>query len=377
MADDAAKEEFLATWMNPSVENLVAEYIECKEQLDLLGLQDEKQNGGRNKDIIEFCKTKVKELETALKPKFFSRRISAAWRLLHRLQEEMILLIPVEQLNAEGENLIRALKLSAIPDQVKNDWVQLLQEKLKAFDANKPDVVAETRQLIRTASNVLNDFTDDQFWDIRTKRWMSFVYLILMIIILIGFSCSNPFNSANITSTILYLGIIGGLASGILSGEQEFFAKGSFWIPTFYYALVRPAFGVLGAFIMFWMLQGQIFIKVDPPLQFVAQGNITVPSDASKTAVKATDTSKGAVKASEKSTESASSGSRTAQNETTSNNGAQVVFTSPNKESSIYIYILLLLIAGFSGDKILKSISDKVMSKLFTQAEKNKDASQS
>jgi hypothetical protein len=36
--------------------------------------------------------------------------------------------------------------------------------------------------------------------------------------------------------------------------------------------------------------------------------------------------------------------------------------------------MLVLLIAGFTGDKLLKTVSEKVTSRLFTAAEKTKDS---
>jgi hypothetical protein len=40
----------------------------------------------------------------------------------------------------------------------------------------------------------------------------------------------------------------------------------------------------------------------------------------------------------------------------------------------IYLYFLVLLLAGFSGDKMLKTIADKTFAKLFAEAEKTKSA---
>jgi hypothetical protein len=43
----------------------------------------------------------------------------------------------------------------------------------------------------------------------------------------------------------------------------------------------------------------------------------------------------------------------------------------PGKQ--IYLYLLVLFVAGFMGDKILKFLSDKVTSRLFSEAEKTKE----
>lgn len=43
------------------------------------------------------------------------------------------------------------------------------------------------------------------------------------------------------------------------------------------------------------------------------------------------------------------------------------------KGVQIYLYLLVLLIAGFSGDKMLRTVTEKVSNKLFAEAEKTKD----
>jgi hypothetical protein len=39
-----------------------------------------------------------------------------------------------------------------------------------------------------------------------------------------------------------------------------------------------------------------------------------------------------------------------------------------------YLYLLVLLFAGFAGDKLLKTIADRATTKLIAQAEKTKEA---
>lgn len=364
-----SSESVATSWLdklvNPSAQILITEYLDCKEQHELLKTHPDNKTEARQ-SVIALCDVKMAELENALQPGLLGRRVIAAWTILHRLHEEMFLLMPKEQLYAEGKKLIQGFNLSALPDSVKSDWVSTIQKRIvrmepptvgesnteaKSNDPPTPseDEISQTRQVFKMASNVINDFTDDLFWDITTRNWISFVYVALLFLVFLIFFFGlkvnllypNPKDLLSLP-VVLSLGIIGGLTSGLLSGERESFAKGHFWTPTFYYAMIRPAIGIMSALIMFWALQGQLFVKVEPSLQM----------DASMTALVATASPSASVASS-----------------------SAVVFASPGAGSSVYLYMLLLFVAAFSGDKLLKNVADKVMARLFTQAEKNKDAS--
>jgi len=350
-------------WMNPSVAILHAEQIDIKNQLALL--KDQISDPDQIK-IINSCEEYIAELETTID----NRQIASAWRLLHRIQEEILLLVSPAQLTSEGQRVIQSMQLSALSDAVKKDWIDKLKDSIAKIENNGKYEEMKSRQLIKMAANVINDYTDDSFWDIWTKRWMSFIYLFAIALILIDLAASynNKLISPNAQlslNLVMLLGALGGFASGIWGSSQEYFAKGYFWVNTLYYAFVRPVAGIIAAIVMFWLLMGQAYIKVDPPLAPYQIAPFYSKCKDSGLISKCTPT----VLMNSQSTDIMSTS-------TSTNENTLITFKAP-KGMSIFLYMLLLLIAGFAGDRLLKSVTDKVMTKLFNEAEKTKDASKS
>src|SRR6185369_3318071 len=154
--------------------------------------------------------------------------------------------------------------------------------------------------------------------------------------------------------TVLLLGAIGGLGSGILTFDSVSIAYGHFWNVTLYHAFVRPIQGSIAALITFWLLQSQYLIAIDPPLKpgtkiiYCAKGlpcEYPVVIDAPKYG-----SIEGGVicKQGALSFTRISSGAR--------NN--QTISLKAADGMQIYLYLLVLLIAGFSGDKVLKFVTD-------------------
>lgn len=367
----------LGAAMNPSVANVYAEYIDTSGRLELLTKQIDPQQKEQN-DIVTQCQKKVVEL----KKNIDNRQMSAAWRLLHRIQEDMLLLIPTAEMPAEGQRTIQSMQLSALSETVKKDWIAKVGEAITKLENNGRYEEMKARQIIKMAANVINDYTDDSFWDIWAKRWMSFIYVAMLVLLLMIMGIR--FNNALISPTaqislglVVLLGALGGYASGIWGSSQEYFAKGYFWINTFYYALVRPVAGILAAIVMLWLLMGQSYIKVDPPLSpcqiappMVAYGDRKIVSKGTPTCpmLETTPTST-AVNCPCSDLVSAAS-------TTSESKDALITFKTP-KGMAIYTYMFLLLVAGFAGDRLLKGVTDKVMTKLFAEAEKTKDAGKS
>jgi hypothetical protein len=122
------------------------------------------------------------------------------------------------------------------------------------------------RQTIRAATNALNSQTDNLFWEIWTKKLFGLIYAVMLAIGLALFILLGSVSSGFLLciGNVLLLGAIGGIASGILSADPQYVAKGQFWVSTLYYALVRPTLGALAALLVFWMLQGQYLIQIKP-----------------------------------------------------------------------------------------------------------------
>lgn len=246
--------------LNPSVEHLVGELFDCRNTIDLL------KSKGVNSPIIGFCENKLTAVEEALKPSFF-KKIFTAWNLIHRVHEELILLLDKDELTALGNKLMHDIALTSFSEPVKSDWRGKIKALLdaKINDNNR----GEAAQLFKTVLNLINDHVDNSFWEIWTKKFSAMIYTLMLVALMgVFYIMSSSCGVFSLClSGILIIGAMGGLASGIISGDSQYMEKGHFWVSTIYYSLVRPTLGALTALIMFWMIQGQYLVKITPPLE--------------------------------------------------------------------------------------------------------------
>jgi hypothetical protein len=376
-------------WINPSVEHLAAKYLDCRNVVELLKKQ------GVNADVIIFCETQLDEVKTLLKSRW-RRKTTLIWQLLHRVSEQLILVMGAEELAAQGHKILQDLKIGSVPDNVRTDWIIKIDEKVKELEKHLADStvsinLAAIAQLFKTASNVINECTDDRFWDISVRKYFAFIYgnllLLTGIILFVKMLYTSQFCLT--IFNILLIGAIGGLVSGLITSDQEYMSKGHFWIPTFYYALVRPSVGAVAAVVVFWMVESHYLIQVVPQLR-----NKCVESTCERsysTPANTKQESKGSLEVVLQNISAAGKKSRTVKLEAaklkkmvpfanrSSNSGEgkksedSLVTLKSVEGKQIYMYLLLLFFAGFSGDKLLKSVSCKLNTKMFAEAEKTKE----
>lgn len=352
--------------LNFSAEHLFAKFINTRARIDLFNEQVKKKNDFEKERIINSCKQKMREIKVAILPDGIikRRKVFAAWILLHRVDEELILLMDHKELAVTARKIINDIKNSSLAEQAKADWIVKIEGSLKNLKnlENKSPIAGTDYKLdallLKTALNAINEHIDNLFWNIWTKKFIGLIYTIMLIAGIAYFlwEYSRPYGFSLCISHVMLLGAIGGLTSGIMSGEPEYLAKGHFWIPTLYYSLVRPTQGALAAVIMFWMIQSPYLIKIDPPLE---EKSVAV-SCMQNSRPEKNETQKTNQK---KETETSQS-----------NNKETLIVFRVSEGNQIYFYMLILFIAGFSGDKLLKVVSDRVSSRLFKEAEKTREA---
>ena len=353
--------------INFSVQHVIAEYLDCKDTLE--SFANRWQNDPDRRKRMVQAGLKLQEIREALMPEQWwkCRKIFLAWRLIHRVAEDLILLMNCEELAAQGRKIIHNLKTSPLPDIVRLDWISSVEEKLKKLEDSIQNGSCEiekgTPQLFRTVTNIINDNVDDRFWDIWCRRLLIFIYTGLLVIGLLSqfaqFYRSGVF-SLGIDDVIL-LGAMGGVASGILTSEQEYMAKGHFWISVISYPLTRLTQGALVALVVFWMIQCNYFIRIEPPLERYNKAFFCMTSPVwHDPAFRRNSVRRKPVPVTFHSY--------------SSEKKEPILDLKAPPGKQIYLYLLVLFFAGFTGDKLLKFISDKVTSRLFSEAEKSKQA---
>lgn len=372
---------------NQSVEALIGRYLDCEKRINVHKDQEDNKNPSdpERQRIIKFCQEKLQEAKSAIFPRTWPlkrRKLFLAWGLLHRIQEELILLMDPYDLIAFGTALKLDLKMSPMPETHQVEWhgkiSTIMQQLEQAYQgggaatsgnngraASSAGVAVIAARIFKNISKAVNDSVDDRFWDLWVQKVVSLLYAVLIIIggltFFPTFYLTICKDKVFCLESILLIGATGGLLSGILSGERETFPKSHFWVPITYYALVRPLIGAIAALVFFWVLQSEVFIKIDPPLQ-AANNNQLISSDVSKDSTSRQ----------KETTVSPTAPDLTNDSQPFLTVSTMIFRSADNKQQ--YLFMILLLFAGFSGDKLLKNVADKVTLRLIAEAEKTRVA---
>jgi hypothetical protein len=378
-------------WINPSLEHLTAKYLHYRNLVDLL-----KEKKGSDHDLLNFCEKQLDEIRGLLDRRI--KKVTLIWRLLHRVSEQLILTMDVEELAAHGHKILEDMKVAPVPDQVRNHWIEIVHERVKKLESSPADTRAEikgeTAQLFKAAANIINECIDDRFWDISVRKFFTLIYGILLLLTAFailffawwlrdGQFCLTIYN-------IMLIGALGGLASGLITSEQEYMSKGHFWVPTIYYAMIRPTVGAVAAVVLFWMLEGHYLIQVTPPLEnrcletacetsYSAPAVLKKERDGSFSLVFQNISGGGKKPCSlrleaEKLKKETPFKNMSGSPGEGKKGGESLVTLRTSEGKQIYLYLLILFFAGFSGDKILKTVSCRINTRLFAEAEKTKEA---
>lgn len=353
---------------NPSRQYMMGKLFDYQQRLKLF-------ENDRDPVIVQTCRNYLAAIEeTVTSPgMLWFKKSFTAWHLIHRFDETLFLLMSIPELKAQAWEMLQGLKQSSLPQQAKTDWSARITTCLAKLDSANPGEAdrAEMAYLLNSAVYVYNDYVDNLFWDIWCKKFIAVIhtgFLLMLLGMLMAFCYLNGGLSVCL-ATVLLLGAMGGVGSGLLTFDPVSMAYGHFWSVTFYHTFVRPLQGAIAALLTFWLLQGQYLIAIEPPL---------IPGTKIVSCVKGlpcefpvvinappTGTIKNGIF-------NQASSAVFAKISTTKSTG-QTITLKAAEGMQIYLYLLVLLIAGFSGDKVLKFVTDKVSNKLFAEAEKTKE----
>lgn len=376
MANSTNVQQLLKKRVNPSRQYMLGKLFDYQKRLELLEAYPNKADGGWAVKVAA-CKDYLIAIEEAITAKgFFGKQKSfTAWHLFHRFDETLYLLMSAPELKAQTVEFVQGLKRSNMSQSFITEWSAKLEEGLKNLSAAHAGEkeCAELAFMLNSAAYLNNDYVDNLFWDIWCKKFVSLIHtisLLIAIVILLGFTYFNQGISVCVF-TVLLIGAMGGLGSGILTAQPVSIAYGHFWGVLSYHALVRPLQGAIAAMMTFWLLQSQYLIAIEPPLTPGTKIIQCVSGFPCEVPVEVDVPERGTVQIFAEGGMSPTGFTSIALKKEGDNN--QTVTLKAAEGMQIYLYLLVLLIAGFSGDKVLKAVTDKVSNKLFAEAEKTKD----
>lgn len=328
--DDYKKK--LRGWINPAEEDLWAKLIDIEETLDMLGKQELRviQN-----EILQKCKERVGEARASISSRLpLLKNYKVFWSLVHRIDEDIILLIPDEELLSRALDVKTFFDLNIKEEKVRAEWLGRdgqkgkLPEAIESLEKGKlPD---QNRHIIKNALRIINDQMDNIFWILSLNAMISVLSGIFLVASMFAFwkfcytakleyMATSPIG--DIVIPVAILGLMGAYASNLATKEDFLFIKGPFWRYMLHYIISKPSLSAFASVFIFLLEKSKLIFSIS----------------------------------------------------SVQNAGTAIITLNVIPEAAGYAYAILAVVSGFSADKILRGMIDKVLKRLQEKAEKTKE----
>ncbi|MDO8206859.1 MAG: hypothetical protein Q7T38_03440 [Gallionella sp.] len=332
----------LARFINPTEQDLWAKLMELHDVLDII-----KKRTDLNADQVEIlikCYDKLDMAKEALGPKWkgfpwlpnLKKHYKIFWSLVHRVDEDIILLLPDDEVASKAIDVATFFSMNIKEVRIREEWLGgsgkpgKLSNAIEKYSAGKD--MPGNRLIIREALKLVNDLMDHNFWILSLNSLVSMLSATLLgIAMLVFWVCDYPLQLVNwpgsineVFAPLALLGLMGAYLSNLITREDFLFVKGPFWRYMLHYVLSKPIISAFAAVFIYVVEQSRLVFAV------VTTATVQLPA-------------------------------------------SQLITVHVNQNAVGYVYAILAVASGFSADKILRSMIDRVLKKLEKTAEKTKE----
>jgi hypothetical protein len=340
MADTIESPLVLETWKIMPPKEKLLEKISGLEN-DITRYEHQKP-ASDHEEIKKVCRENLKTAKELQKAWFSHPHL--AWRYLHHVDEDLILLMPVHELAAKVLDVRTAFDLTIKEEKVRQTWLGDKGKLTQAIDdiAGTAKDIDQDRYTVKEALRYLNDIVDHGFWKLSMNILVG-VYsaLILAAVMVVYLLIKAPYL---LPSAVL--GLLGAYVSILLTREDILFVWGGPYFRYLLYNLVaRPVVGAYTAVFFFILEKSKLIFSINPLGQVQASAVHSGLANADSLA----------------------------QAQTTAAHSSLINIGVPADtiEYASYIFAFVL---GFAGEKALRNMMDKVLKRLEAKAEKTKEA---
>ncbi len=289
----------------------------------------ESQAGAEHKQLISTCRRNLAMAKSLLDK--WIPRANAAWSYLHRVDEDLLLQMPTEQLKSRAIDIKCSVELNITVSSIREAWIgdhgKLRQAIEKLNNEEKPPL-SEIRHAFRDALRTVNEQIDRGFWALTMNTRIAAASGILLGLAMLACLFLPRwgicwFNSlAGSLGLIMVLGLSGSYLSNLLTQSNLLLIRGgAFWIFVLYHLVVRPILGSFAAIFIYFLEKANLLFAI------VAPANETV---------------------------------------------SLLLSTNAKDRKATYVYLILAVASGFAAEKLLRSMMDRILNKLEEKAEKTK-----
>jgi hypothetical protein len=324
MSENFISEMLKRKFLAPSKESLLEKIMGHEEAIS----RYEKKGMDENqKHILHICRDYIQSAKECMRG--YPSHPHLIWNLLHRVDEHLIFLMPHDELYARAIDVRTAFDLTITEKKVRED---MLGEKGKLTMAIK-DIkengqnIERAQYLIRDALQYLNENVDTNYWILSMNTLTSVCSAALLgILMLIYFLVYSQYELI----PYAILGFMGAFLSNLITKENFLFVRGGpFWRYLLHNLMARPILGGFSATFIFWIEKSKWVFSINP-----------IPADG----------------------------------KIVSSVQSAIISINVNQNAIAYAYIVIAVVSGFAGEKLLRNMIDKVLKKLEERAEKTKEA---
>lgn len=263
------------------------------------------------------------------------------WEFLHRVDENLILLMPEEEFTSKAAEVAVAFDMNIQDEKLRKAWLGERGALTHAVERiSKGWSSAQDRHVVKDALQIVNEQMDRAFWQLSMNTLTSVVSgcMLGVLILVFWWYCLEDFTKFGDGSLqtnlmdLVVLGLMGAYLGNLLTWEGFLYVRGApFWRYFLHNTLSKPILGAFAAIFVFMMEKTKTIFS------------ISVAPQAGQAAEKA---------------------------------AAQIVNFNVGPAALPYAYALLAIVSGFAAEKVLRSMIDTVLKRLEERAEKRKTGSE-
>ena len=172
-------------WMSPSTERLQSKITSLEVSLKEF---EARQLTDEQKRVAGICKVYLGKARDFLDrpafaptPPFLSRKHPhLVWELLHRVDEQFILLLTPEEFAGKAVEVKTAFDMNITEEKSRADWIGPKGRLIAVIDRlHKGDALPADRAAVREALQLVNEQMDRSFWQLSANTPVSYTHLTL------------------------------------------------------------------------------------------------------------------------------------------------------------------------------------------------------
>lgn len=334
-------------------------------------LDDHRREGPPNPQAESLSKNlreRLKQAETWLEARRWRPRLPLDncqfWELVHGVVADLLLILPLDMLATEALMVEENFRRNIQEPIARKTWlgsddksgplctaVRCVTEQAYRVEGLKPEEelkLRHARQVLRSALRQVLRHSDRYFLQLDLTmmiRSLSGSMLVLLFVLTLvgrlpaqfaGLILRNPIElpwkgSAMSTLALILLGAGGAITANMLSDKPVLVMRGPFWRQFVYYLFVKPSIGAVAAFLFYLLAVSQLFFSIETATPLASPLNPLQDPGQLQPALR---------------------------------------IVLGNNEALVCTYAILIIAVGFSAERFLSPIMDRVMNKLFVMAEK-------